>query len=62
VKDIREDIMADELDAKQLQELIFSILMIERKNARSREKSDSKMSEEIQKIIVDYSKNMLTGD
>ena len=54
--------MANELDAKQLQELIFSILMIERKNARSREKSDSKMSEEIQKIIVDYSKNMLIGD
>ena len=48
-----------QLTDKQPKDLIFNILMVERKNARSREKSDVKMSEEIQKMIVDYSKNMV---
>lgn len=45
-----------EIRKQLLQEMMFQVLYIERKNLRSRAKSDQKMSEELQKIVVDYAK------
>lgn len=39
-----------------LRVLTFEVLGIERKNLRSKALTDQKMSEEIQKIIIDYLK------
>ncbi len=45
-----------EISKKLLQEMAFQVLYMERKNLRSQVKSDQKMSEELQKVIVDYAK------
>ena len=49
--------MENILSHQQLQQLMLNVIYIERKNARSMEKTDIKMSEEIQKMITDYSRN-----
>lgn len=41
-----------------LRTLTFEILHKERKNLRSKAKTDQKMSEEIQKIIVEYARQL----
>lgn len=48
--------MKREISKQLLQEMAFQVLYIERKNLRSRAKTDQKMSEELQKVIVDYAK------
>lgn len=48
--------MKKEISKQLLQEMAFQVLYIERKNLRSRAKTDQKMSEELQKVIVDYAK------
>lgn len=44
------------LDDDQLFQLKLEILQLERKNLRSKAKTEQRMSDEIQKIIVQYSK------
>lgn len=44
------------LPEENLRMMIFEILNNERKNLRSKVKTDQRMAEEISKIIVDYSK------
>lgn len=44
------------LNDNQLFELKLQILRMERKNLRSKAKTEQRMSDEIQKIIVEYSK------
>lgn len=44
------------LSQDQLRTMKLEILNMERKNLRSKAKTDQKMSEEIQKVINDYSK------
>lgn len=41
-----------------LRTLTLEVLHLERKNLRSKAKTDQKMSEEIQKVIVDYARQM----
>ena len=43
---------------RMLQMLTFEILHMERKNLRSKSKTDQKMSEEIQKVIVEYARQL----
>lgn len=43
-----------ELSESRLRELILEVLRLERKNLRSRAKTASAMSQEIQKIIKEY--------
>ncbi|MCI8327164.1 MAG: hypothetical protein HFI37_05235 [Lachnospiraceae bacterium] len=43
---------------RMLQTLTFEILHMERKNLRSKSKTDQKMSEEIQKVIVEYARQL----
>lgn len=45
-----------ELPEEKLRGIIFEILNMERKNLRSKAKTDQRMSEEIQKVILEYSK------
>lgn len=45
-----------EIKKQLLQDMAFQVLHMERKNLRSKAKSDQKMSEELQKVIVDYAK------
>lgn len=45
-----------EMSENTLRTIIFEILNKERKNLRSKAKTDQKMAEEIAKIIIDYSK------
>lgn len=45
-----------EISEDKLCEIIFHILYLERKNLRSRAKSDQRMSEEIQKLVSEYAK------
>ncbi len=47
---------AKEFDKELLQDLTFEVLYLERKNLRSRAKTDQKMAEELQKIIVEYAR------
>lgn len=44
------------LNENTLRTIIFEILNMERKNLRSRKKTDQRMAEELGKVIVDYSK------
>lgn len=44
------------LSDNQLFQLKLEILRLERKNLRSKAKTEQRMSDEIQKIIVEYSK------
>lgn len=55
---IREgyEMKAKEFDKELLQDLTFEVLYLERKNLRSRAKTDQKMAEELQKIIVEYAR------
>lgn len=46
---ISEDIM---------RQMMFELLHMERKNLRSRAKTEQRMSEEIQKMIIEYSKRI----
>ena len=39
-----------------MRQMMFELLHMERKNLRSRAKTEQRMSEEIQKMIVEYSK------
>lgn len=41
---------------KKLQAIILEILISERKNLRSKAKTDQRMAEELAKIIQDYAK------
>lgn len=45
-----------EMSENTLRTIILEILNKERKNLRSKAKTDQKMAEEIAKIIIDYSK------
>lgn len=45
-----------EFKKELLQEMAFQVLHMERKNLRSRAKSDQKMAEELQKVIADYAR------
>lgn len=45
-----------EINENKLRTIIFEILSMERKNLRSKAKTDQKMAEEIGKVIIDYSK------
>lgn len=45
-----------ELPEEKMRMMIFEILNMERKNLRSKAKTDQRMAEEIQKVIIDYSK------
>ena len=45
-----------ELTESQLCTMKLEILSMERKNLRSKAKTDQRMAEEIQKIIIEYSK------
>ncbi len=42
------------LSNERLMELTMEVLRMERKNLRSRAKSDTNMSQEIQKVIKEY--------
>ena len=44
-----------ELTEETMRKIIFEILHKERKNLRSKAKTDQRMAEEIGKIIIDYS-------
>ncbi len=39
-----------------IRQMIFELLYMERKNLRSRAKTEQRMSEEIQKMIIEYAK------
>lgn len=39
-----------------MRQMMFELLYMERKNLRSRAKTEQRMSEEIQKVIIEYSK------
>lgn len=41
-----------------LRTLTFEVLHMERKNLRSKAKTDQRMSEEIQKVIVEYARKI----
>lgn len=45
-----------QLPEEKMRMMIFEILNMERKNLRSKARTDQRMAEEIQKIIIDYSK------
>ncbi len=45
-----------QLPEEKMRTIIFEILNMERKNLRSKAKTDQRMAEEIQKVIIDYSK------
>lgn len=51
-----EEVIMAILTDRELRTMLFAVLDLERKNARSMEKSDPKMSDEIQKLITDYAK------
>ena len=46
----------EKLSEDKMRNMILEILSMERKNLRSKAKTDQKMAEEIQKVIIDYSK------
>lgn len=45
-----------EITEEKMRTMIFEILNMERKNLRTKAKSDNKMSEEIAKVIMAYTK------
>lgn len=45
-----------QLSEDKMRAIIFEILYMERKNLRSKAKTDQRMSEEIQKVIITHSK------
>lgn len=46
----------EKLSEDKMRAMIFEILNMERKNLRSKAKTDQRMAEEIQKVIKEYSK------
>ncbi len=44
------------MDEHRMNQLTLEILHLERKNLRSKAKTDQKMSEELQKVIMEYAK------
>lgn len=48
----------DKAKERLLRTLTFEVLHMERKNLRSKAKTDQKMSEEIQKVIVEYARQL----
>lgn len=48
----------DKTKENLLRTLTFEVLHMERKNLRSKAKTDQKMSEEIQKVIVEYARKL----
>lgn len=44
------------LSEDKMRSIILEILNMERKNLRSKAKTDQRMAEEIQKVIIEYSK------
>ena len=45
-----------QIDEKAIKGMMFEVLHLEHKNLRSKAMTDQKMSEELRKIIVEYSK------
>ena len=45
-----------QLSEEKMRMVIFEILNMERKNLRSKAKTDQRMSEEIQKVIIEYAR------
>lgn len=45
-----------QLPEEKMRNIIFEILNMERKNLRSKAKTDQRMAEEIQKVIIEHSK------
>lgn len=45
-----------EISEEKLRAIIFEILNLERKNLRSKAKTDQRMSEEIQRIIAEHAR------
>lgn len=39
-----------------MRQMLFELLYMERKNLRSRAKTEQRMSEEIQKMLIEYAK------
>lgn len=50
------DLAMANIPEDKMRAMIFEILNMERKNLRSKAKTDQRMSEEIQKIIITHSK------
>lgn len=50
--------MTEKWEEEKLRPIIFEILHLERKNLRNKAKTDVKMSEEIQSLLIDYSRKM----
>lgn len=48
----------DKTKESLLRTLTFEVLHMERKNLRSKANTDQKMSEEIQKVIVEYARQL----
>lgn len=44
------------IDENIMREMIFRVLHMERKNLRSKAKSDQRMAEELAKVIIDCAK------
>lgn len=44
------------ISEEMMRQMMFELLYMERKNLRSRAKTEQRMSEEIQKVIIEYSK------
>lgn len=45
-----------QLPEEKMRNIILEILNMERKNLRSKAKTDQRMAEEIQKVIIEHSK------
>jgi hypothetical protein len=45
-----------ELSEETMRKLIFEVLHMERKNLRSKAKTDQRMAEELSKVIIEYAK------
>lgn len=45
-----------EISENTVRSIILEILRMERKNLRSKARTDQKMAEELQKVIIEYSK------
>ncbi|MBO5523530.1 MAG: hypothetical protein J5986_07640 [Roseburia sp.] len=46
------------IDENILRQMILEVLHIERKNLRSKAKTDQRMAEELEKIITDYARRI----
>lgn len=46
------------MNEHRMNQLTLEILHLERKNLRSKAKTDQKMSEELQKLIMEYAKRI----